>query len=414
MRLVTPIERVLIALGPSRNIALLDLDEPVSSAAALAQVMAWVDAWPRFGMVFREYGPWYRAQQTPVDPLRHVVAVDAGDASRETLLVATLTGTLDPDIPPWQVVLVNPADGEGNGPCRVVAHFDHAIADGVRFVNLLSAARQYERRADEFAALAERLPRLSLDAFLRAPRDPRVSVPDVAVLTTEVHGDRTDNDADATRPTRRLTRAITRAVAEVVKDRRLNRRCAAVTMIGRRQASEANAITAIEVESAAADDPPQRQLPVSALIGMLARQRWYMQAGQNLASVFPARLVRWLTARMATRWDGILTLVPFGRRPLSFAGRRIAETLVPHGPDRAGAADAHRSRLSQPFPPDRGDGGHLARQGESLRRRPRRGTERSGPAFLEPRPLAGCAPVPPVPNTRRPATMAAANLDLVS
>ena len=111
MRLVTTLERVLIALGPSRNIVLLELDEPVSSSQAVAQVMAWVDAWPRFGMAFRACGPWHCARQASIDPVRHVVAVEAGDAALETLLVATLTGTLDPDIPPWQVVLTNPADG---------------------------------------------------------------------------------------------------------------------------------------------------------------------------------------------------------------------------------------------------------------------------------------------------------------
>ena len=162
MRLVTPFERVLIALGPSRNIALLELDEPISSAAAVAQVMAWVDAWPRFGMVFHEFGPWYRADQASVDPVRHVIAVDAGDTPVETLLTATLTGTLDPDIPPWQVVLVNPADGDGDGPCRIIAHFDHLIADGVRFVNLLAASRTHDRQPAAFAAAAKRLRRLSL------------------------------------------------------------------------------------------------------------------------------------------------------------------------------------------------------------------------------------------------------------
>ena len=325
MRLVTPLERVLIALGPSRNIALLDLDEPVSPAAVVAQVMAWVDTWPRFGMVFHAYGPWYRARQTPVDPLRHIVVVDAGDASRETLLVAALTGTLDPDIPPWQVILVNPADGDGNGPCRIIAHFDHVIADGVRFVNFLSAAREHGRQAAEFAAVAERLPRLSLDTFLGAPRDSRVIVPDVALLTTGIHNRQADEDRGAARPTRRLTRAITRSVMRVVDDRRRNHRCGAVTMIGRRQAGEANAITAVEVDTRADSDPPRRQGPLSALIGFLSRQRWYMRSGQTVMSVFPARLARWITARMVTRWDGLLTLVPFGRRALSFAGREITE-----------------------------------------------------------------------------------------
>ncbi len=324
MRLVTPFERVLIALGPSRNIVLLDLHEPVSSAAALAQVMAWVDAWPRFGMVFHEFGPWYRADEASVDPVRHVIAVDAGDTPVETLLTTTLTGTLDPDIPPWQVVLVNPADGDANGPCRIIAHFDHVIADGVRFVNLLSASRHHDRQPAAFAEAAKRLQRLPLAAFLNAPRDPRVIVPDVAALTTEVHDAQTDNDKGTARPTRRLTRAITRAVARVADNRRLNHRCAAVTMIGRRT-NQSNAVTAAEVDTAADGDPSPKRLPVSALMGLLARQRWFMQAGQTVMSVFPARLARWLTARMATRWDGLLTLVPFGRRPLHFAGREVRE-----------------------------------------------------------------------------------------
>ncbi len=323
MRLVTPVERVLIALGPSRNIVLLEPDEPVSVAATMAQVMAWVDAWPRFGVVFHDFGPWYRAQQASVDLVRHVVTVDAGDASRETLLVAALTGTLNPDIPPWQVVLANPADGDGRGPCRIIVHFDHLIADGVRFVNLLAACRSHDRPAAAFAAAAKRVRRLSLGAFLGAPRDSRVIVPDVALLTTEVRCEQA-NEGGAARPTRRLTRAITCAVEQVVDGRRLNRRCAAVAMIGRRT-SEANSVTAVEIDSAADGDSPPRQSPASALLGLLARQRWFMQTGQTFLAVLPAKLARWLSARMVTRWDGLLTLVPFGRRPLHFAGREIAE-----------------------------------------------------------------------------------------
>ncbi len=324
MRLVTPLERVLIALGPSRNIVLLEPDEPVSSAAAMAQIMAWVDVWPRFGMVFRDFGPWYRTQQTRVDPLRHVIAVDAGDVPRETLLIATLTAALDPDVPPWQVILTNPADGDGHGPCRIVVHFDHLIADGVRFVNLLSASRHHQRQPAAFADAAKRLRRLSLDAFLGAPRDPRVIVPEVGLLTTDVHRDRTDRDSGTARPTRRLTRAITRAAEQVADGRRLNRRCAAVAMIGRRT-SDANAITAVEVDTTADGAPLPGQGPASALLGLLARRLWFMQAGQTFLSVVPARLARWLSAQMVTRWDGLLTLVPFGRRPLHFAGREIGQ-----------------------------------------------------------------------------------------
>ncbi len=325
MRLVTPIERVLIALGPSRNIALLELDEPVSTPAAIAQVMAWVDLWPRFAMVFHPFGPWHRAHQVSVDPTRHIMTVEAGDTSVETLLTATLTGALDPDIPPWQAILVNPADGAGGGPCRIIAHFDHLIADGVRFVNLLAASRHGNQPAAAFAAAAKRLRRLSLEDFLASPRDPRVIVPDVALLTTAIHEDTSDGDGGRGRPTRRLTRAISQAVAKADSSRRPQLRCAAVAMLGRRQGSKANAVTAVEVDTTADDAPlPGRPL-MSVLLGQLARRRWFMRAGQTFLSILPARLARWLTARMVTRWDGLLTLVPFGRRALYFAGRQADE-----------------------------------------------------------------------------------------
>ena len=64
-------------------------------------------------------------------------------------------------------------------------------------------------------------------------------------------------------------------------------------MIGRRT-SEANSVTAVEVDSAADGDPPRRQSQASALLGLLARQRWFMQTGQTFLSVIPARLARWL------------------------------------------------------------------------------------------------------------------------
>ena len=48
-----------------------------------------------------------------------------------------------------------------------------------------------------------------------------------------------------------------------------------------------------------------------------------MRAGQVFLSVLPKKAARWLTAKMTGRWDGLLTLVPFGRRKLHFAGREI-------------------------------------------------------------------------------------------
>ena len=323
MRLVTPLERVLIALGPSCNIVVLELDEPVTSAEALAQVMAWVDAWPRFGMVFHAFGPWHRAAQAQVDPLHHVVSLAAGDTPLETLFVATLTGTLAPGIPPWRAILTNPADGDTSGPCRIIVHFDHLIADGVRFVNLVSDTRRHDRQPAAFTDLAQRLPRLTLDAFMTAPRDERIIVPDVALLSTPIRNGQPDDNGGTARPTRRLTQAITRAAARAAKGHRLRYRAAATTMIGRRQGDKANAVTAVEVDTAEAGGPRPRHTLVSRLVGLFMRRRWFMRAGQTFLAVVPARTARWLTAKATARWDGLLTLVPFGRRPLSFAGRQI-------------------------------------------------------------------------------------------
>ena len=324
MRLVTPVERVLIALGPSRNILLLTLDEPVTVAEAMAQVMAWVDCWPRFKMVFRDFGPWNRADETDIDLARHVIAVDAGDTPIEDLLVDTLTGSTDDDIPPWRLILVNAADGEATGPCRVIVHFDHTIADGIRFVNILTACRSHARQPDEFAAVAARAQRLSYGAFLRLPRDQRINVPDVALVATDMRDDLTPVNGNRAGATRRLTQAITRAVARVAPGRRINGRCGMVSMTGRRQTSEANAITAVEVDSGP-DDAPSRLSPVAALISRLTREQWFMVAGQTVLSFFPSKLARRLTAGMATQWDGLLTLVPFGRRPVYFAGREACD-----------------------------------------------------------------------------------------
>lgn len=324
MRLVTPVERVLIALGPSRNIALLTLDQAVMPAAAMAQVMGWVDRWPRLRMVFRAFGPWHRADETDIDPARHVIAVEAGEAPIEELLSATLTGATDDDIPPWRLILVNPADGHGGGPCRIIVHFDHTVADGMRFVNILSGGRCHARRADEFAAAAARMRRLTLAQFLGLPRDPRINAPDVALLATDIREDLVPGDRSRAGATRRLTQAITGAVARVARERRINERCAIVSMTGRRQSSEANAITAVEVDSGP-DDRPVRRSAAAALVSRFVRQQWFMVAGQTVLSFFPSGLARRLTAGMATQWDGLLTLVPFGRRPLRFAGHEVCE-----------------------------------------------------------------------------------------
>jgi hypothetical protein len=322
MRLVTPVERVLIALGPSRNIVLLTLDEPVTATAAMAQVMAWVDIWPRFMMVFRDFGPWHRADRADIDPARHVIAVDAGQTPIEELLVAALTGTTDDDVPPWRVILVNPADGACGGPCRIIVHFDHTIADGLRFVNILSAGRSHARQPDDFAAAAARMRRLSFAEFAGQARDPRINVPDVAILAVDIRDDLAPGDTTRTGATRRLTQAITRAVARVASDRRINGRCAIVSRTGQRQAGEANAITAVEVDSGP-DEAPARLSAAAALLSRLVRRQWFMVAGQTVLSFFPSSLARRLTAGMATQWDGLLTLVPFGRRSLHFAGHEI-------------------------------------------------------------------------------------------
>lgn len=319
MRFVSPVERVLIALGPSRNIALLTLDEPVTTAAAMAQVMAWIDGWPRFRLVFRQFGPWYRADVADIDLTNHVLSVDAGHTGIEKLLVTTLTGAFDENIPPWRVILVNPAGSGARGPCRIIIHFDHTIADGVRFANILTAGGGHDRKPADFAAAAMRVRRLGFAEFERLPRDERINRPDVALLSGDIHVDAGPGEARRPGATRRLTRAITRAVAKVAVDRRINGRCAAVSMTGRRQASEANAITAVEVDSRH-DEEPASQSRVTALLSRLTRVQWFMVAGQTVLSFFPSILARRLTAGMAAQWDGLLTLVPFGRRPLRVGG----------------------------------------------------------------------------------------------
>ncbi len=324
MRLVTPVERVLIALGPSRNILLLTLDAPVTVAEAMAQVMAWVDLWPRFAMVFRDFGPWNRADETEIDLARHVIAVEAGDTPVEDLLVDTLTGSTDEDIPPWRVILINAADGDAEGPCRVIVHFDHTIADGIRFVNILTACRSHAREPVEFADAAARARRISYGEYVRLQRDQRINVPDVALIATDLRDDLTPVNGNRAGATRRLTQAITRAVARVSPGRRINGRCGMVSMTGRRQTSEANAITAVEVDSGP-DDLPARLSPFAALVSRLTRRQWFMVAGQTVLSFFPSSLARRLTAGMATQWDGLLTLIPFGRRPVYFAGREACD-----------------------------------------------------------------------------------------
>ncbi len=324
MRLVTPVERVLIALGPSRNIALLTLDEPITAAAAMTQVMTWVDGWPRFRLVFREFGPWHRADVADIDLTHHVLTVDAEHTAIEKLLVATLTGAIDEDIPPWRVILVNPAGSDTCGPCRIIVHFDHTIADGVRFVNILSAGRNQEREPVDFAAATARMRRLTFAEFERLPRDARINRPDVALLSADIRVDSGPGEASRAGATRRLTQAITRAVARVTVDRPVNGRCAVVSMTGRRRASEANAITAVEVDSRRNEDAV-RLSPVAALLSRLTRRQWFMVAGQTVLSFFPSILARRLTAGMATQWDGLLTLVPFGRRPLLVGGRAASE-----------------------------------------------------------------------------------------
>ena len=285
----------------------------------------------------------------------------------ETLLVATLTGTLDPDIPPWQVVLDQ--SGGRRQPRSVPDHrafrSPHRRRRALRepsrgLPHARPAAGRVRRRGQTApAAVARRVPgRAARSAHRRARRGASRRPKSAATRRTMTGG--------AARPTRRLTRAITRAVAHVADGRRLNRRCAAVDHD--RAADEAKPTPSPPSRSttAADGDPSPRRSPASALVGLLARQRWFMQTGQTFMSVLPARLARWLAAKMATRWDGLLTLVPFGRRPLHFAGREIAQFWCLTVPVVAGAADPRRRRLSQPVPPVGGD----CRPAGTARRKP--------------------------------------------
>ena len=142
-----------------------------------------------------------------------------------------------------------------------------------------------------------------------------------------------------------------------------------------------------------------------------------MQAGQTFLSVLPANGTLARRQMMTGRWDGLLTLVPFGRRPLHFAGREIAAIwcltvpVVPVPLLLVAAAYRNRFHLSA-VTAGRWHGrakAIAAALDDELNRPPPRGV-----ATSRAHRLPGCRRLPPVPNTRRPATMPAENSGVVS
>ncbi len=325
MDFVSATENITLKIGPAFITGAIVFAERPEIDTVVDQFTAIVARVPRLRATFRRFWGWHVRTPAPFDMSRHLACLDDRAITRPRHLEAVLERArrlmLPEDDAPWLLVAVNAA-GPTTAPAGLPAllfHFDHAIADGLRALEIFTrppaeveTATPHGRREDrtpvrfDELAIDARIPALPvacLSADLDALRDARETGDG---LTGQIVGaiDRTLDDGDL------FDRSVvtSRKVALV----RLTRRRVAAGRLG-------NFSSMVERPSDSGQGGPlSRRGMLPSFAG-----HWNTAPLQVLSSVLPARLIRSLIGPWYARYGALLTIIPGGRDGGSFAGAPI-------------------------------------------------------------------------------------------
>lgn len=331
MDFVSPTENIMLKIGPTLITGAVVLKDRPDLDTLLGQLAAIVEHVPRLRARFARFWGWYVREPASLDLSRHVACLDDPSLTDPRHLEAVLERTRRLKVPqgrpPWLMVAVNvakPGIKSGSGLPALLFHFDHAIADGIRALEVVTrlpadpaiavaaAGRQQSRLSDRpirFEDLApdDRIRPLPLVcvsadlADLRIRREPGYDLSDQIIGAI----DRTLDDGDLFDQTiaRRGKVALVRLTQRRVGARHLG-----------------NYVSMVDRPSVAR--PAQGTMTRRGMLPSLKVER-NTQARQVWSSPLPAWLIRMLIGPWYARYDALLTIIPGGRDLKSFAGAPI-------------------------------------------------------------------------------------------
>ena len=332
MELVSPLENIMLKAGPTRISGAAILAEPPDLQSLYLQLAAIVARIPRLRSTFKPFWLWHVRQTADIDIGNHIKSLEDDTISTmrdvERLLEEMRRLALPDDRPPWLIVVVNGKDRNAVRPKGLpvlLFHFDHAIADGIRALEILTrfpsnpriiaaasvAPEPHDGDVGRIAALAD------LDA------DERISPMPVACVSIDLSTSKTARNAGQD-----LSDHLIGAANRVLADPDLFDRNAAPTgkmaliRLTRRQVrigKLGNHVSAV-YRDAVADGA--QAVSRRGMLPSLAAERT-SQARQIWLSPFPRQLVGMATRQWYSQFDALLTVVPGGHKTKTFGSASI-------------------------------------------------------------------------------------------
>jgi hypothetical protein len=324
MDFVSATENITLKIGPAFITGAIVFAERPDLEAVVDQFAAIVEQLPRLRSTFRRFWGWHVRAPAPFDIGRHVACLDDPDITHPQQLEAVLERARrlrlpqDQDRPPWLLVMVNaarPATEPAGGLPALLFHLDHAIADGMRALEIFTRPP-----AEATGARRQDVRRMSM-RFDELAVDDRIPPLPVACLSADLNALRT-----AREPGRDLTAQIIAAIDRTLDDHDLfdgtgvRRRKVALIRLTRRNVGAARLgnFNSIVERSSDSRQAMSRRGMLPSLAG-----HWNTGALQVLSSPLPAWLIKSLIGPWYTRYDALLTIIPGGREARSFAGAPI-------------------------------------------------------------------------------------------
>lgn len=329
MRALGLTDAIFFNLGDRYITSTVVLDGPCDLPLFTAEMDAAARDYAPLRDRFRRIWPWFFAHPDPeFDIADHIVVLNAPGVTTLAQLepvVEKIRRTRPPRRrSPWRVFVVNPAPVDGarqHGDAddadkpvsAIIFHLDHALADGIRCMQVIASLAG--RGPDRDPAKARQLQRMSLDELAGLPEHGNVFDAGVSFVPLARRDLRRDTGA---------TEVFVNAAARLLEDadlythaRPLNH-CIAQTQFVRRRAGEGQLgnylqTVANAVDTGATEKPVRWRIPGLQKIQALP-------IVQYMIALFPPPLANHMMRTWYSRFDAVVTVLP-GPASMQMGGR---------------------------------------------------------------------------------------------
>ncbi|MHA1158798.1 MAG: WS/DGAT domain-containing protein [Alphaproteobacteria bacterium] len=330
MEFVSSIENIMLKIGPTRITCAVLLDERPDIDALYHQMAAIVEKVPRLRTMFSSFFVWYVSKPANFNLDNHFAVLDdpsiTDTTDIDTLLEQVRRFDLPEEAPPWLMIAVNASRrGAASGLPAVVFHFDHAIADGIRALEIVTRypsdpairAAAATAKAQNVAGPAKPMQFADLttdDRIIPLPLvGVNVSLADLKAVRTPGHdlSDQIIGGINTVLADRDLFEQSVKRQGKVALVRLTQRR------VGVGDLGNHVSVVDRDVASAQAQATSRR-----GMLPSLKAEKTH-QARQVWMAPMPGSLTRSLAGKWYAQFDALLTIIPGGRNPKSFGDAPI-------------------------------------------------------------------------------------------